>query len=195
MANIQHIFEGNGAPSTIPLVPFKLSQHYTDTSNGDQYISNGTASANDWIQVGAGGSGGAGGRYGLVPDAQVVYIELDEGVTASPELILDPLIPFVVIKKENVTGILDLTIKVPDNQNPYPTGQLNFHITFINTGATVGDFNVTWENQTGGSLTGMYTGSVGDLSSLSTRYNYFTLSPINAGSEWATHSFHGETYW
>jgi len=44
----QHTFSGAGAPATTPSA---RNQHYNDTSNGDIYISNGTASSANWINI------------------------------------------------------------------------------------------------------------------------------------------------
>lgn len=41
----QHTFEGSGPPASTPTVN---GAHYTDTLNGDAYISTGTSSAADW---------------------------------------------------------------------------------------------------------------------------------------------------
>lgn len=42
---MQHVFEGSGPPGTTPPA---LALHYTDTLNGDAYLSVGTSSAADW---------------------------------------------------------------------------------------------------------------------------------------------------
>lgn len=42
---MQHTFEGAGAPGSTPT---SRNAHYTNTLNGDTYISTGTSSAADW---------------------------------------------------------------------------------------------------------------------------------------------------
>ena len=51
----EHGNSGVGAPL---FTPTGLNQHYTDTSNGDLYLSNGIASLANWVLQGGGGSGG-----------------------------------------------------------------------------------------------------------------------------------------
>jgi len=66
MADVDHIFIGTGAPSTTPT---GLGHHYVDTTTKNVYISAGTASSTDWIQVNNTGGGGSGGFY--IPSSRV----------------------------------------------------------------------------------------------------------------------------
>lgn len=53
MANVQHIFTGTQDPDAAGLTAVgKNGHHYTDTSTGDVYISNG----DEWLMVAMGGS-------------------------------------------------------------------------------------------------------------------------------------------
>lgn len=51
MANIQHIYNGVGAPTTTPP---DIGLHYVDTSTEENYISVGTTDSSDWAKTGAG---------------------------------------------------------------------------------------------------------------------------------------------
>lgn len=63
----QHIFSGAGAPST---APGSIGAHYIDTSNGDHYLSKGTASAADWVKQGGGNAGGSAAVGDIVHGAK-----------------------------------------------------------------------------------------------------------------------------
>lgn len=52
---VQHIFKGAGAP-TQP--PSSVGAHYIDETNGDQYLSRGTARVDDWVRLPKPGEGG-----------------------------------------------------------------------------------------------------------------------------------------
>ena len=49
MADIQHIFSGNGAPLT---VPSGIGHHYIDTTNKVSYAATGTIAPADWKKMG-----------------------------------------------------------------------------------------------------------------------------------------------
>jgi hypothetical protein len=72
----RHIFSGNGAPTTAPP---KIGHHYVDLTNGNQYLSVGTASAADWKLATGSGSGGGGvtdhgALTGLLDDDHPQYL-------------------------------------------------------------------------------------------------------------------------
>lgn len=48
---VQHIFTGSGAPAQ---APSSIGAHYIDETSGDQYLSRGTASTDDWVRVSTG---------------------------------------------------------------------------------------------------------------------------------------------
>lgn len=49
MATVTHVLSGAGAP---PSAPPSVGAHYVNTTNGDQYLAKGTASAADWVKQG-----------------------------------------------------------------------------------------------------------------------------------------------
>lgn len=63
----QHVYNGIVAPATAPA---NVGDHYVDTAAGNLYISNGTATAANWVLIAAGGStvptAGAGSPEGVV---------------------------------------------------------------------------------------------------------------------------------
>ncbi|TWW33667.1 hypothetical protein [Pseudomonas aeruginosa] len=52
MATVTHVLSGAGAPAAVPP---SVGAHYVNTTNGDQYLAKGTASAADWVKLGSGG--------------------------------------------------------------------------------------------------------------------------------------------
>ncbi|MCM2317796.1 MAG: hypothetical protein NDI93_00520 [Pseudomonas sp.] len=60
MAEVQHVVVGAGAPDSAPP---SIGAHYINTTNGDQYLSNGISSVDDWVfhsAVGPKGEDGVG---------------------------------------------------------------------------------------------------------------------------------------
>jgi len=189
MTDKQHIFEGILPPDQVPLVPFELAQHFTDTNTGKTYLSVGTSSANDWQEV---GSGGGGASSAIIDPAFSSYFEIDASVTTSPIFVFDSTKPFVKIKLIDGTGV-NVTIKVPDNENPLSIGDLGgmkWECIFDVSGN--GTFNsITWENQASADIT-MYGTS---LDSMTSHFNYFNVGPINGSGEWAISKVSEESYW
>jgi hypothetical protein len=74
MANVQHIFKVAGPPSSAPT---GSGHHYVDTLNNISYISKGTATVADWVQVGGGGGGTWGSITGTLSDQTDLQTELD----------------------------------------------------------------------------------------------------------------------
>jgi hypothetical protein len=56
MSNVQHIYKGSGAPG---FAPAEEGHHYVDITNKIHYVSVGTATDADWIQVGSTPTGSA----------------------------------------------------------------------------------------------------------------------------------------
>ncbi|MFF6516676.1 hypothetical protein ACET4U_04985 [Pseudomonas aeruginosa] len=92
MATVTHVLSGAGAP---PSAPPSVGAHYVNTTNGDQYLAKGTASAADWVKQGGGGGSAPSevlhvntdGQFLLEPQHSFVEARL----FAIPELALQQL--------------------------------------------------------------------------------------------------------
>lgn len=73
MATVTHVLSGAGAP---PSAPPSVGAHYVNTTNGDQYLAKGTASAADWVKQGGGG--------GSAP-SEVLHINTDGQFLLEPQ--------------------------------------------------------------------------------------------------------------
>ncbi|WP_368772671.1 hypothetical protein [Pseudomonas aeruginosa] len=90
MATVTHVLSGAGAPTSAPP---SVGAHYVNTTNGDQYLAKGTASAADWVKLGGGGGSAPSevlriedvGTYALGSQHAVVDVPLfylpDQGAT------------------------------------------------------------------------------------------------------------------
>lgn len=76
----RHSSYGAGAPTTIPKA---INQHYTNTTNGDQYIAKGTSSPSDWVLQGGGSVSSVFGRAGAVVAQPGDYSASDVGADPS----------------------------------------------------------------------------------------------------------------
>lgn len=82
MATVTHVLSGAGAP---PSAPPSVGAHYVNTTNGDQYLAKGTASAADWVKQGGGGGSApsevlhitGAGSFSLGPQHAVVEAPLN----------------------------------------------------------------------------------------------------------------------
>ncbi|HBO2215410.1 hypothetical protein AAER22_00220 [Pseudomonas aeruginosa] len=82
MATVTHVLSGAGAP---PSAPPSVGAHYVNTTNGDQYLAKGTASAADWVKQGGGGGSApsevlhitGAGNFSLGPQHAVVEAPLN----------------------------------------------------------------------------------------------------------------------
>ncbi|HHM8817513.1 hypothetical protein VXT26_08395 [Pseudomonas aeruginosa] len=73
MATVTHVLSGAGAP---PSAPPSVGAHYVNTTNGDQYLAKGTASAADWVRQGGGG--------GSAP-SEVLHVNTDGQFLLEPQ--------------------------------------------------------------------------------------------------------------
>ncbi|PTZ73776.1 hypothetical protein DB376_02320 [Pseudomonas aeruginosa] len=94
MATVTHVLSGAGAPTAAPP---SVGAHYVNTTNGDQYLAKGTASAADWVKPGGSapsevlriedvGTHALGSQHAVV-DVPLFYLP-DQGATTleiSPE--------------------------------------------------------------------------------------------------------------
>ncbi|MEF2038837.1 hypothetical protein [Pseudomonas aeruginosa] len=69
MATVTHVLSGAGAPAAAPP---SVGAHYVNTTNGDQYLAKGTASAADWVKLGGGAAGSASEVLHVVEGENVV---------------------------------------------------------------------------------------------------------------------------